>query len=38
MARKGAFRIALFGFFEAIKMGLSSLVSYKMRAAFEIPA
>ena len=34
--RKGSFRIALVGFWEAIKMGLSSLVSYKMRAALTI--
>ncbi len=36
MARKGSFRIALFGLWEAIKMGLSSLVSYKMRASLTI--
>lgn len=36
MNRQGSFRAALFGFFEAIKMGLSSLVSYKMRAALTI--
>jgi putative ABC transport system permease protein len=36
MDRPGSFRAALFGFFEAIKMGLSSLVSYKMRAALTI--
>ncbi len=36
MGRQGGFRVALFGFFEAIKIGLSSLVSYKMRAALTI--
>ena len=36
MARKGSIRIALFGLWEAVKMGLSSLVSYKMRASLTI--
>ena len=36
MVRRDSFRAVLFGFWEAIKMGLSSLVSYKMRAALTI--
>ena len=36
MARKGSFRIALIGFWEAIKMGLSSLAAYKMRASLTV--
>ena len=36
MARPGSARIALIGLWEAIKMGLSSLVAYKMRASLTI--
>ena len=36
MARTGSTRIALFGFWEAMKMGLSSLAAYKMRASLTI--
>ncbi len=36
MGRPGSARIALLGLWEAIKMGLSSLVSYKMRASLTI--
>ena len=36
MARPGSARIVLLGLWEAIKMGLSSLLSYKMRASLTI--
>ncbi len=36
MARPRSARIAVFGLWEAIKMGLSSLAAYKMRAALTI--
>lgn len=36
MTRAGSLRIALMGFWEAVKIGLVSLVSYKLRAALTI--
>jgi putative ABC transport system permease protein len=36
MDRPGSMRVAFLGFWEAIKMGLASLVSYKMRASLTI--
>ncbi len=36
MARKGSRRIAVFALWESVKIGLSSLIAYKMRAALTI--